>query len=92
MIHNEDYQRVKEELQDMVNHPPHYNQDGIECIDAIKAALGDGFGYYLQGNQMKYLWRYRDKNGTEDLKKANWYQQLHIEWREERESKGLSSS
>jgi hypothetical protein len=59
---------------DMVDHPPHYNQSGIECIDAIKAALGDeGFEYYLQGNIMKYLWRYRYKNGIEDLKKANWY-------------------
>lgn len=58
----------------MVDHPPHYNQSGIECIDAIEAALGiDGFKYYLQGNIMKYLWRYRYKNGVEDLKKAQWY-------------------
>ena len=33
----------------------------------------DGFEYYLQGNIMKYLWRYRYKNGVEDLKKAQWY-------------------
>ena len=58
---------------DMVNSPPHYNEAGIECIDAIAAALGDGFEFYLQGNIMKYLWRYRYKNGTEDLKKARWY-------------------
>ena len=58
---------------DMVNKPPHYNASGIECIDAIAAALGDGFEFYLQGNIMKYLWRYRYKNGTEDLKKARWY-------------------
>ena len=58
---------------DMVNHPPHYNKAGIECIDAIAAATGDGYEYYLQGNIMKYLWRYRYKNGTEDLKKAQWY-------------------
>lgn len=58
---------------DMVNSPPHYNESGIECIDAISAALGDGFEFYLQGNIMKYLWRYRYKNGTEDLKKASWY-------------------
>ena len=58
---------------DMVNSPPHYNEAGIECIDAISAALGDGFEYYLQGNIMKYLWRYRYKNGSEDLKKASWY-------------------
>ena len=58
---------------DMVNSPPHYNQTGIECIHAISAATGNGFKYYLQGNIMKYLWRYRYKNGTQDLEKANWY-------------------
>ena len=58
---------------DMVNHPPHYNQRGIECIDAIEAATDKGFQYYLQGNIIKYLWRYRYKNGVEDLKKAKWY-------------------
>jgi len=61
------------ERADMVNSPPHYNQAGIECIDAIKAATGDGCEYYLQGNIMKYVWRYRYKNGAEDLKKAHWY-------------------
>jgi len=58
---------------DIVNSPPHYNQTGIECIDAIQAATDDGFEYYLQGNIIKYLWRYRYKNGVEDLKKAQWY-------------------
>tara|TARA_R100001510_G_scaffold9407_1_gene7249 strand:- start:381 stop:671 length:291 start_codon:yes stop_codon:yes gene_type:complete len=57
----------------MVDSPPHYNNTEIECIEAIAAATGDGFEYYLQGNIMKYLWRYRYKNGTEDLKKAKWY-------------------
>ena len=64
---------------DMVNSPPHYNQAGIECIDAIKAATGDGCEYYLQGNIMKYVWRYRYKNGVEDLKKARWYLDKLIE-------------
>jgi|TARA_B100000963_G_scaffold355070_1_gene372650 hypothetical protein len=60
-------------VKDMVNSPPHYNKSGIECIDAIAAATDDGYEYYLQGNIIKYLWRYRYKNGTEDLKKAQWY-------------------
>lgn len=64
---------------DMVNHPPHYNQAGIECIDAIAAATDDGFEYYLQGNILKYLWRYRYKNGTEDLEKARFYLNKLIE-------------
>ena len=58
---------------DMVNHPPHYNQKNVECIDAIESATDSGFEYYLQGNIIKYLWRYRYKNGVEDLKKAKWY-------------------
>ena len=64
---------------DAVNNPPHYNQAGIECIDAIRAATGDGYEYYLQGNIMMYLWRYRYKNGAEDLKKARWYLDALIE-------------
>jgi hypothetical protein len=60
---------------DMVNHPPHYTQGGIECIDAIKAACEglDGFEGYCTGNALKYLWRWKHKNGIEDLKKADWY-------------------
>ena len=66
-------------MADNVNKPPHYNQSGIECIDAIQAATGDGFEYYLQGNILKYLWRYRYKNGIEDLRKAQWYLNKLIE-------------
>jgi hypothetical protein len=53
--------------------PSHYKQGGIECIEAIKAALGEGFPDYLRGNVMKYLWRYKEKGGVDDLKKARWY-------------------
>ncbi len=79
-----DQPSIEERLadQDVVNSPTHYNQAGIECIDAIAAALGDGFEYYLQGNVMKYLWRYRYKNGIEDLKKAEWYHNKLIEIKE----------
>tara|TARA_R100000664_G_scaffold22640_1_gene32122 strand:- start:758 stop:985 length:228 start_codon:yes stop_codon:yes gene_type:complete len=58
---------------DMVNSPPHYNKANIECIDAIHAATDEGYEYYLQGNILKYVWRYRYKGGVEDLKKAQWY-------------------
>jgi len=57
---------------DPVN-PSHYKQGGIECIEAIKAATGDGFPDYLRGNVMKYLWRYKEKGGVDDLKKSAWY-------------------
>lgn len=68
---------------DNVNSPVHYNQAGIECVDAIQAATGSGFEYYLQGNIMKYLWRYRYKNGIEDLRKAQWYLNKLIEVKED---------
>ena len=72
----EELERIGKEVYgnvDMVNSPPHYNNTGVECIDAIQAATEDGFEYYLQGNILKYLWRYRYKNGVEDLEKAKWY-------------------
>ena len=69
--------------QDNVNSPSHYNQAGIECIDSIKASLGDGYQDYCKGNVMKYLWRYKYKNGIEDLKKAQWYLNSMVESLEE---------
>lgn len=63
------------EAPDMVNHPPHYqSENGIECIDAIQAALTpEEFRGYCKGNALKYAWRERGKGGDEDLKKAAWY-------------------
>ena len=57
-----------------VHSPAHYNQGGIETIDAIRAALGEGgFEAYCAGNCLKYIWRYKHKNGAECLRKARWY-------------------
>ena len=65
----------KEPDADMVNHPSHYTQDGIECIDALKAATVSktGIEAVCTANAIKYLWRYEEKNGIEDVKKARWY-------------------
>lgn len=65
---------------DMVNHPPHYQSDtGVECIDAIRAALDTkGFQAYCIGNTMKYLWREKSDK-AEDLRKAAWYLNRAIE-------------
>jgi hypothetical protein len=63
---------VGQPASDPVN-PSHYKQGSIECIEAIKSALGLGFIAYLWGNILKYLWRWPNKNGIEDLKKARWY-------------------
>jgi len=59
---------------DPVN-PPHYKQGGVECIDALAAATANlsGIEAVCTANAIKYLWRWKQKNGVEDLKKANWY-------------------
>jgi hypothetical protein len=62
-----------------VTKPAHYNKGGIEAIDYIKQQLGTGFGDYCSGNVMKYLHRYKYKNGVEDLKKARQYLDWLIE-------------
>lgn len=80
---------------DMVNHPPHYNKYGIECIDAIKASMSHlEFCGYLKGNVEKYIWRYRYKNKMkEDLEKAQWYLDLLTkEVDKENENQNLFSS
>ena len=63
---------ILDSLSDPIN-PIHYKQGPIECIEAIKAATGDGFPDYLRGNVMKYLWRYKEKGGVDDLRKSAWY-------------------
>lgn len=61
-------------LEDVVNHPSHYTDGGIECIEAIEAQLTlEEFKGYLKGNVAKYIWRERHKGGLESLKKAQWY-------------------
>ena len=61
-------------MSDLVNHPDHYTSGPIECIDAISASMTEyQFAGYLKGNIIKYLWRYEDKGGLEDLQKAAWY-------------------
>ena len=61
---------------DNVKHPDHYCKGGIECIDAIKAAISninDPYEAYCTGNIIKYAWRWSGKNGTEDLNKLIQY-------------------
>lgn len=65
-------------MNDPVNHPNHYMSDnsGIECIDAIQAALTkEQFIGFCKGNAMKYIWRAGKKKGSEDtdMRKAEWY-------------------
>lgn len=62
---------------DAVDHPAHYTQGGIECIDALKAAVAElkGIQAVCAANAIKYIWRFNRKNGAEDLRKAIWYLQ-----------------
>lgn len=61
---------------DMVSHPPHYqSKNGMEVIDVIEAFTSDlvGIEAFNTGNIIKYVCRWKHKNGVEDLKKAIWY-------------------
>lgn len=59
---------------DNINHPTHYTQGGVECIQAIRASMSaDAFAGYCKGNVLKYVWRYEHKGGAEDLEKAKVY-------------------
>ena len=63
-------------LHDNVNHPEHYQTPtGLETIDVIEAFTYDltGIEAVCTGNALKYLCRWKHKNGIEDLKKAVWY-------------------
>lgn len=62
-------------MNDRVNHPSHYTAGKVECIDGIDAVCSglNGFEGYCTGNAVKYLWRWKHKNGLEDLRKAGWY-------------------
>ena len=79
MLHKKLTEKMSSSSSDPVNSPSHYNQAGIECIDAIAAMTGEGFEYVCQANVAKYLWRYRYKNGLQDLEKARWYLNKLIE-------------
>lgn len=66
-----------------VNHPSHYTQGDIECIDAIRASMTpEEYAGYLKGNVIKYVWRYRHKGGAESLCKGRWYLNKLIESQE----------
>lgn len=73
---------VEKNKQDMVNHPNHYKtKSGIEAIDAIEAFTEGLTGYEAveTSNVLRYMFRWKKKNGLEDLKKAQWYLNRLIE-------------
>ena len=76
-------------MHDPVTNPAHYADSfgGIQCIDAIETSMStEEFKGFLKGNVQKYVWRYSQKNGAEDLKKAKWYLERLISLREYEEA------
>jgi hypothetical protein len=70
-------------MSDSVNKPAHYNNGPVECIQAIESMLtSEEYIGYLRGNSLKYRWRFRYKNGIEDLRKARWYEERLIKFME----------
>lgn len=65
---------------DKIN-PRYYKRGNFETIDVILdiAQHLDGDEGYLVGNIIKYISRYDEKNGIEDLRKARWYLNKLIE-------------
>ena len=61
--------------QDIVNNPSHYTQGKVECIDAIESAVTGlmGFEAVCTGHIIRYIWRWKFKNGLLDLKKCRYY-------------------
>ncbi len=63
-----------EDERDNVNHPKHYENCSLECIEMMEVVFGSmAVINFCLCNAFKYTWRYKSKNGIEDLKKAKWY-------------------
>ena len=75
---------------DNVNHPKHYCKGGVESIDFVRAAVSNlsGFEAVCVANIIKYMWRYKEKNGLEDVMKAGKY----LEWLQEEVGKNANKA
>ena len=75
---------------DNVNHPKHYCKGGVESIDFVRAAVSNlsGFEAVCVANIIKYMWRYKEKNGLEDVMKAAKY----LEWLQEEVGKNANKA
>lgn len=67
--------KIEKNPYDDINHPKRYIKGGMECIDAIEAAVSNlpGVEGFLVGQIIKYVWRYREKDSLSSLQKAQWY-------------------
>jgi hypothetical protein len=71
VVRKRDCGQMNEQMRNMMNDNinPTYYRKGIETTDYIVSHSMN----YLEGNIIKYITRYKDKGGLEDLKKAEWY-------------------
>lgn len=75
-------------MDDVVNHPAHYETGKFECIDVMLETQGkEAVLNFCICNAFKYLYRHRRKNGLEDVKKARWYINKFIELSEDSKDK-----
>lgn len=67
--------KTDEPVNDPVNHPAHYADScSLECLQVMEVTFGrQAVISFCMCNAFKYMWRYKNKNGLEDLKKAEWY-------------------
>lgn len=72
--------------EDSINHPSHYTNGDIECIDAIESAVSSNPNpkeVVCQTNIIKYIWRYYSKDQPlKDLQKCRWYLDRLIKMKE----------
>lgn len=70
---------------DNVNHPAHYETGQFECIDVMVETQGiEAVQAFCACNAFKYLYRHNNKNGIEDIQKANWYLNKYLELEEKK--------
>lgn len=80
----------QEPVEDVVNHPSHYETGKFECIEVMQETLGyDAVRDFCVCNAFKYIYRHKRKNGYEDIKKAQWYLNKYVEITEDAKKNGL---
>lgn len=74
------WEPIEEEAPDNVNHPSHYETGKFECIDVMIETQGvEAVKNFCLCNAFKYVYRHKNKNGVEDVKKAIWYLNKFVE-------------
>ena len=75
-------------MTDNVNHPAHYETGKFECIEVMLETQGvEATKDFCVCNALKYIYRHRNKNGVEDIKKADWYLKKYLELAKSQEEK-----